>query len=413
MAYATVLHFGGAAQTEPGERGWDRMTTPHRLHAGVLMELVHSDHLTFSTIESALTETLFEPDAQAFHVLLACVASHYLRPHGYPPVWVMLIGPSGSGKTTMLKLLPSHFHLSDLTPQTFLSGYRPNGKRMTSLLHRLGDSAVVTIQDFTTVLSMRHEKKSEIMAQLREIHDGSTSKVTGMGDVISWAGRITFIACCTPAVDRDRMTFRTLGDRFMEVRWNGPPSIALARAIAAGETVVDTTWLKRTVKEYITQAVSSVPRFTPAQLDKLSLMAEAVALLRTPVVRDEKGYHIISVDRPESPSRIVQALASVALAGAALDGEPWVRDSDMALSCRMAHDSVPHHRMKVLDAMDEHGLPQDAEVLTSMSQWVRRSTLQDLEELGAINESLAQDGSMYYFKTPRVELLKTEQLSFY
>ena len=79
--------------------------------------------------------------------------------------------------------------LGDVTENTFLSGFY--GAVQPGLLEKLGDqheqgSALVTkgdaillVKDFTTVLSMRREKRATILSQLREIHDGEFKRSFG------------------------------------------------------------------------------------------------------------------------------------------------------------------------------------------------------------------------------------------
>ena len=86
--------------------------------------------------------------------------------------------------------------------------------------------AVVLIKDFTTILSMRREKRAAILSQLREIHDGEFRRSFGTGETKIWRGRITVIAAVTPALDRHYSIFSTLGERFLQVRWHRPDSSA-------------------------------------------------------------------------------------------------------------------------------------------------------------------------------------------
>jgi hypothetical protein len=68
--------------------------------------------------------------------------------------------------------------------------------------HTTTGNAVFMAKDFTTVLSMRREKRAAILGQLREIHDGRFRRDFGTGVTKIWCGRITIIAAVTPALDR-------------------------------------------------------------------------------------------------------------------------------------------------------------------------------------------------------------------
>ena len=59
-----------------------------------------------------------------------------------------------------------------MTERTLASGKEvEDGKPDPSLLARLHDGYVL-LKDFTSVLSMRHESRQVVLAQLREVYDG-------------------------------------------------------------------------------------------------------------------------------------------------------------------------------------------------------------------------------------------------
>src|SRR4029450_429760 len=88
--------------------------------------------------------------------------------------------------------VPVIYPLSNLTAQTFASGFQVRGKEQPSLLTRL-DGRILTLKDFTTILTMHRDKRSEILAQLREIYDGAYRKEFGNGVVVDWAGKVGLI----------------------------------------------------------------------------------------------------------------------------------------------------------------------------------------------------------------------------
>src|SRR5690242_8518874 len=108
--------------------------------------------------------------------------------------------------------LPDVIQLGDFSENTLLSGFY--GHQTPGVLEKLGTTvqegqtyysqgnAVVMCKDFTTVLSMRREKRAAILAQLREIHDGAFTRTFGTGVTKVWRGRISVIAAVTPALDK-------------------------------------------------------------------------------------------------------------------------------------------------------------------------------------------------------------------
>ena len=107
------------------------------------------------------------------------------------PLWAFLIASPSMGKTETIDACHSvddTYMLSSLTPQTLASGWDredewvkenlkgvkgfKNVKEDASLLWKLTDKTVL-MKDFTSVLTMHRDKRSEIFGQLREIYDGA------------------------------------------------------------------------------------------------------------------------------------------------------------------------------------------------------------------------------------------------
>jgi hypothetical protein len=101
--------------------------------------------------------------------------------------------------------------------QTFVSGFK--GKN-SSLLERLDAKGLsfLLLKDFTTVLSLHRDARSEILGALREIYDGEYSKDFGNGQSVSWSGRLGFLAGVTPVIDRHHQVLAVLGQRFLMLR---------------------------------------------------------------------------------------------------------------------------------------------------------------------------------------------------
>ena len=129
------------------------------------------------------------------------IATHIANKIGGDPIWLLTIAPPSNAKTEILRAFNDHpdtYFLSSLTASTFISGKKAEKSDPNpSLLFKLNDKTLI-LKDFTTILSMRHEQRQEIISQLREIHDGSCSKAFGTGQTIFWKGHVGLIAACTP-----------------------------------------------------------------------------------------------------------------------------------------------------------------------------------------------------------------------
>ena len=118
---------------------------------------------------------LYLPDLIGVDVAAASLVAHRA---GGDPLWLQFVSPPSSGKTEILQSLTDCSEvckLSSLTGQTFVSGFK--GKN-SSLLERLDAQGLtfLLLKDFTTVLSLHRDARSEILGALREIYDGEYSK---------------------------------------------------------------------------------------------------------------------------------------------------------------------------------------------------------------------------------------------
>lgn len=172
----------------------------------------------------AAVDTWLSDLASVVPVLLAVIMANLMDGD---PLWLFLMAASGSGKTELLRalsLIPQVYALSNLMPQTLISG-----KDGTSLLLKL-DKKILVLKDFGTVLSMHRDSRQEILAQLREVYDGTYVKVFGTGKVVRWSGKVGFIAGVTPIIDLHHGVAQVLGERFVQFRLAPSNGVAVAQA---------------------------------------------------------------------------------------------------------------------------------------------------------------------------------------
>ena len=216
-------------------------------------------------LEVLLGTYFYKPDFQAIRIVLGAIQSHYLNLGD--PAWLFVVAPPGTGKTTMGIMgaagLREVVSLSDFTESTFLSGF--HGHQQPGLLEKLGHTqsvgnvhtttgnAIFLAKDFTTVLTMRREKRGVILGQLREIHDGEFKRDFGTGVSKIWRGRVTIIAAVTPVLDRHYSIFSTLGERFQRrssqrsIPVTRPPTPSRLSSCAVGSRIVTPEKLSHSV----------------------------------------------------------------------------------------------------------------------------------------------------------------------
>jgi hypothetical protein len=317
---------------------------------------------TFAQLNSILETYFYQPDFQAIRIVLGTIKAHYLNIGD--PAWLFIVAPPGSGKTTSSIMgasgLPEVIPLSEFSENTFLSGF--HGHVQPGLLEKLGtpvqhDGTIETIgnaiflaKDFTTVLSMRREKRAVILGQLREIHDGSFRRAFGTGVTKAWKGRVTIIAAVTPVLDRHYSIFSVLGERFLQVRWHRPKSEE------AGEWAIrqqgKEAEIQQQCREAITQifdrATPSAPILSTTMQKRIASLAEIVALGRTHIFRDSWGREIEYVPEPEANTRVSKGLAAIAKGVAALNQHTDVAEQDLQDAFRVGLDCIPDTRRRLL-----------------------------------------------------------------
>ncbi|MDE2098762.1 MAG: hypothetical protein KGL39_16020 [Patescibacteria group bacterium] len=296
------------------------------------------------------------------------------------PVWCMVTGVPGSGKTSVaircLSAFPGAYVMSGISENTLLSSFGNSKKQRkeSSLLHRLGPTPRILIKDFTTLLSKREHVRDEVFAQLRELHDGQLRSDRGNGESVEWQGKATVIAAVTPAVERKWDAMRELGERFLLVRWpKGDPFVTGRLARRQGDKTIEGSGAMRikATQLRLTSALISTfqsrladpPVVSPEIGERLDALAEIVGMTRAQVIRDSHGKRsVIDICAYEATSRVSSALQSIAIGAAMLHGVGEVGESELALARRVALDTIPIRRARILNTIP-HAAPIEKKLI--------------------------------------------------
>lgn len=321
-----------------------------------------SAQVKWDRLKAHLEENYFEPDLEALRACAAAAAAHVLYPSA-APVWLMVLGAPGSGKTSqimpVLRAFPRFKLLDQITPSTFLSGWISE-KKETSLLRQLGSQIIFGVSDFSGIRSLGGEKLAEVASQLRAIYDGHIEKKYGVSDkIVEWTGKATMIVCSTSDVERQWSMQRSLGERFLYLRWKMGKGEDLA--LMAGEQE-DLEGMKERTTDLTVQWILGYDMWDQGSLPKREEMirlgfhtvAGLVAQLRRPVAREGgEVSEVIGGGESEGPGRIIQTMYNCARAHAALFRRPQLTEEDVKVAFRIARESVPLGRMRLLDLLME------------------------------------------------------------
>ncbi len=325
---------------------------------------------TLAAYKALVADFLLLGDDGIVDVITAAVIGNRLD---HDAIWLMITGPSSSGKTELLNPLSGLgfvVAISDLTVNTFASGYKMGGGKEASLLLSM-QNGILMFKDFTSLLSKRRETRDEIMGQMRHVYDGEYEKRTGTGDEIKWKGKIGAIAASTTAVYHTLAESTEMGQRFIYYAIKQPDRFEAA--IRAQDNAKRSSQMRALMLEeykmYISFVLERVDEgkieYDPPEDMKLEMLrvADFASLARSPVHTDFKsGLVDMRVDK-EMPGRIVKQLNALAAAFIAMNNAEGIMPLDRLNPIsphqrktlyRCAYDSIPDMRRMVLRLLAQY-----------------------------------------------------------
>jgi len=336
----------------------------------------------FKTLQETINRWLLIRDMGIIKVLAGAVIANRLNADA---VWLFIVAASGGAKTELIRGLnkvEGIYPVSDLTPQTFLSGDK--GQKNASLLLRLRADTILTLKDFTTVLTMHRDKRHAILSQLREIYDGYYRKEFGTGESKTWEGKMGFIAGVTSVIDNHQSVFQVLGERFIQYRPTQPDAIALAKKAIAnngGEKVMREE-IQNAFADFI--AGITIPQNTTIVSenlkDRIAHLAAFCVKARSGVIRD--GYssrEIELIPDAELPTRLAKQLITMESAFELIgDGTP---EENYELIYKIGMDTMPLKRKRTLETLLMSDKPLETADIATTIGYPTNTTRRILEEL--------------------------------
>jgi hypothetical protein len=337
--------------------------------------------ITYAELEKIIKDYLLIDDEGLIKLIVTTVVCHRLP---IEPVWLLIVAGPGAGKTELLSGLydlNNVYPLSDLTPQTFMSGYKDE---KGSLLHRLPKEVLIIMKDFTTVLEFNSDKQATILAQFREIYDGSFGKEFGNAESRTWNGKMGFIAGVTPVVDRKQPIQQALGERFIKYRPVSANSIEITkRAMAnSGNEKQMREDIKNAFTNYIEnlELPDALPIVPQEYQDAIMHLAVFCAKARSVVLRDgSKTREVIDIPEPEHPTRLVKQLLNSFIGLSVISG--GFNDDDYRIIYKIGMDSLTATRRLIIDHLFNADSPQTLADIATAVGYPQNTTRRQLEDM--------------------------------
>jgi hypothetical protein len=341
---------------------------------------------TLQDVIEAFQRWLYLPDVTPLLAVLGTVAAT-LMPGD--PVWLLLVGPPGGGKTETLQSLarlPRVHSAATLTEPGLLSGSPKRdkaGDATGGLLRSIGDFGIILCKDFGSVLNMNRDARASVLAALREIFDGSWTRIVGVdgGRTLSWSGKVGLIAGCTPTIDMHHAVISAMGERFLLCRLPvGDDDAQAHRALAhVGREAEMRADLAHNVS-----GLFGNTRHEPAEMDeheraRLVALAGLVVRCRSAVERDGYSREVQLIPDSEAPGRLVTVLAKL-LAGLRAIG---AEQDAWRVVTKVGLDSMPALRRTMLDQLARRTEPCDTTTLAQAARHPTTTTRRALEDLTA------------------------------
>jgi len=359
--------------------------------------------MKLSQIKELYNQTYFMIDDMVLDLILAVTLGGKMPGD---PIWLMIIGGSSSGKSELINIVGevNFVHqISNLTENAFLSGAGRQGDD-NSLLHQIGTTGVIVMKDFTSILSMRDDKKDMILGQMREIFDGYITKKTGnRKEVDEWRGKLNFIGGVTDTIYSKTEKSSAMGPRFINYVMPAFDREQRLKMLKAASKNTNDIKDKRAViqvmvRDFINEKIQTIPDKLKEVDDDfnsvLMILSDFVALARTPTERDYKGI-LNLINSPEMAPRIYGQFYKLAQYFIYLNDEAILSEEHKKLIIKLCLDSLPKQRRLSLQELSRYDFvtPKGLGHALRYPTKTTRIWLEDLNALG-VCERISKGANM-------------------
>ena len=377
--------------------------------------------MNLAEIKKEIQQYQYLEDTGIIDITLASIIANQLKVAD--PVWLIIIGASSGGKSQIVRPIamsqPDFIHkVDDVTENTFLSGVREKeGDKSMSLLKRMGSHGIITISDFTVIMSKNSESRNAILSQFRMIYDGEMVKHSGSSkEPIEWKGYMGVVAGSTPSIYGSFEEVADMGERFIYYRMKEfsaekATHLALSRgkngkALDLGLSVLYKEYIQHIVKGAVLDDLV-VPDTVRTRIIEIAMFAERV---RTPVKTDFKGERITHIPLPAYPMRVSIQMLAIAKALMCMQkyetGDYELQEEQLGLLDWVCYSMANEEMRAVLRILA--GLGEGVSVNTSdisdkigLDEHTTGLILQNLSAIGVVSRLTTGDYISWSFKEDR------------
>ena len=278
-----------------------------------------------------------------------------------------IIAPSGGYKTEIIRAFAEEeskyiYPIDNLTARTFVSGLKNIEDIIPKLRGRL-----ITIKDFTSLLSKKEDERVQIFSDFREIMDGYLTRKFGSGKEVNYRGiHSSVLFGSTKGIEKYYSLNSTLGQRIVFYKPNNDPEKATQQAFKNMNKTDEmrkelNITMKGLLKHILTHKKDELmhlgDKINDEVIKSLQKYVFITALLRTHVQRDYRG-NIEEIPEVEYPTRLFKEIIKIISVHSILY-ERKVNDDDIRAGLAVLTSNIPTERLAIISVLLDNAVESE------------------------------------------------------